>query len=84
MAFEDSAGPISEVDVLKLNVPNNSALIWIIGTTFQFCWSRRVSQKAADPTSFQAFVDAELMAMRDTRHNQLANEISMMMRQFTF
>ena len=76
--------PICEVDILKLNVSNNSALIWTIATTLQFCWTRRVSRKAADPTSFQALIKAKLMVMKDTRHNELADETLMMIRQVNF
>ena len=76
--------PICEVDILKLNVSNNSALIWTIATTLQFCWTRRVSRKAADPTSFQALIKAKLMVMKDTRHNKLAYATLMMIRQVNF
>ena len=76
--------PISENDILKLNIPNNSALIWTIATTLHYSWSERILHKAVDPTSFQAYLDAKLLLMKETKYNQLANEISTIVRQVTF
>ena len=76
--------PISKIDILKLNVPNNSELLWTIATTLHYSWSKRILHKAADPNSFQAYLDAEIFLMKETKYNQLADEISTIVRQVTF
>ena len=76
-------GPSNESDILKLNVPNNHALIWIIASTLYYCWNKRVSKKIADPLSFLAQVDSELKVMEETSQNQLAQEIKGILRQDT-
>ena len=76
-------GPISENDILRFNVPNNSALIWTIATTLHYSWSERVRHKAVDPPSFKAYLEAELLLMKETKYRRLANEISMMIREIT-
>ena len=71
-------------DILKLNVPNNQALIWIIAVTLFYSWSSRVSKKVADKLQFQAHLDAELKLMKETQRSQLAEEIQVIIRQATF
>ena len=77
-------GPLTESDILKLNVPNNHALIWVIASTLYYCWNKRVMKKSADPLSFLAQLDSELKVMEETGQHQLAQEIRGILRQDTF
>ena len=79
-----SFGPASELDVLRMNVPNNHALIWIIAETLHHCWTKRVSNKVADHPHFQAHLDSELKLMKETCLSQLADDIVIILRQATF
>ena len=76
--------PNNEENILKLNVPDNSALIWTIAKTLQYSWTKRSSHQKADPTTFLASLDAELMLMAETQFKQLAEEIEILIRQVTF
>ena len=77
-------GPTNEENILKLNVPNNNALIWIIAKTLHYSWIKRSSNKTCDSPSFLASLEAELMIMNETRYKQLADEIKLIIRQVTF
>ena len=77
-------GPATESDVLRLNVQNNHALVWLIGETLYYCWTKRVSRNVADPPGFKAHVEAELMLMTETRYSQLAEDIKGILRQSPF
>ena len=77
-------GPATESDVLRLNVQNNHALVWLIAGTLYYCWTKRVSRNVADPPGFKAHVEAELMLMMETRYSQLAEDIKGILRQSPF
>ena len=79
-----SFGPASELDVLRMNVPNNHALMWIIAETLHYCWTKRVSNKVADHPHLQAHLDSELKLMNETSLSQLADDIESILRQATF
>ena len=66
----------NEEKILKLDVCNNDALVWIIALALQFCWSKRVSSKKADLVECISHLRAENEMMKDSHFIQLSQEIS--------
>ena len=65
-------GPTSEANILKLDICDNDALVWIVASTLQFCWTQRVSSKKADVQECIAHLRGESELMRNSDLSLLA------------
>ena len=62
--------------LLKLDVYNKEALVWIIAVALQFCWSKLVASKKATLDECTAHLRAELEMLKNSNFFQLSEEIS--------
>ena len=81
LALARQFGTTDESKLLKLDVYNKDALVWVIAITLQFCWSKRAASKKAALEEFTAHLRAELELMKSTKFIQLSQEISVMLEQ---
>ena len=79
LALASRFGSANEAKILKLDVCNNDALVWIIAKVLQFCWTRRASSKKADLDECIGHLIAETEMMKDSHFVQLSQEISIIM-----
>ena len=68
--------PTNERNILKLCLPDNDALTWIVGNALHFSWLKRTSSVQADLPSCLAFLGAEVKVLKETKHHATANVIN--------
>ena len=78
---ENGEGAASEINILKLNVVDNSAVIWIVANTHHFIWSKRSVNKKADITTCLAVLNTEALILKETQDLGLGIQIVEMLRQ---
>ena len=76
MALNIQFEPTDESKLLKLDVYNKEALVWIIAVALQFCWSKRVVSKKAALDECTAHLRSELEMLKNSHFFQLSEEIS--------
>ena len=74
-------GPTDEFKLLKLDVYNKEALVWIIAMVLQFCWSKRAASEKAVLDECTANLRAELQMIKNSPFFQLSEEISAVLAQ---
>ena len=74
-------GHATESHILKLRVAENTPLIWIIGNTLQFIWSKRTAGKKADLKSCFAHLHIEAQLLNELQNLELGNEVMVILNQ---
>ena len=69
-------GPATESCIMKLNVADNMSLIWIIGNTLQFIWSKRSAGKKAELKTCLAHLHSEVLLLKNFQNEEIGNEIA--------
>ena len=71
-----SISPASTVnDMLRLQIFENDALLWILVKTLFFCWSQRMARKRALKSECLSFLLADLMLLRETKYSTLVEKV---------
>ena len=73
--------PTSEVNILKMDIPDDDALIWITATTLHFCWNKRSSKSKADILSCLAYLTAKSKMFEETMYGGLVDRIKAIINQ---
>ena len=68
-------GATSKSNILKLNVVENNAVVWIIGNTLHFIWSKRACSKKADLRTCLAQLNTEVLWLKEMHNLELGNQI---------
>ena len=68
-------GPSGEINILKMDIPDNDALIWITATTLHYCWTKRVLKTKTDVLSCLSYLAAKARMLEETHHSELLYNI---------
>ena len=74
-------GAFTKSDILKLRLANNDAVIWVVGNTLRYIWSRRSTGKTADVRTYLAQLNTDALWMKETHNLELGNQIMEILRQ---
>ena len=71
-----SISPASTVnDMLRLQIFENDALLWILVKSLFFCWCQRMARKRALKSECLSFLLADLMLLRETKYSTLVEKV---------
>ena len=81
VALSREFGPYDEEKLLKLDVDNNDALMWISANVLHFCWLKRTSSKKAEVQECLAQLEADTSMMKIADFALLSQKISNILEQ---